>query len=79
MITVSRKREEVKMKTYTFPENFWWGSAASGPQTEGRVSDDGKGENIWDHWYELEPEKFFDQVGPEKLRKFTQNTKKMFS
>ena len=29
MITVSRKREEVKMKTYTFPENFWWGSAAS--------------------------------------------------
>ena len=54
------------MKTYTFPENFWWGSAASGPQTEGRVSDDGKGENIWDHWYELEPEKFFDQVGPEK-------------
>lgn len=67
------------MKTYTFPENFWWGSAASGPQTEGRVSDDGKGENIWNHWYELEPEKFFDQVGPEKLRKFTQNTKKMFS
>ena len=54
------------MKTYTFPENFWWGSAASGPQTEGRVSNDGKGENIWDHWYALEPEKFFDQVGPEK-------------
>ncbi|MBX4209070.1 family 1 glycosylhydrolase, partial [Enterococcus lactis] len=50
------------MKTYTFPENFWWGSAASGPQTEGRVSNDGKGENIWDHWYALEPEKFFDQV-----------------
>ncbi|HFK0120816.1 TPA: hypothetical protein ACGXHZ_000349, partial [Listeria monocytogenes] len=21
--------------TYKFPENFWWGSAASGPQTEG--------------------------------------------
>ena len=20
---------------YQFPENFWWGSAASGPQTEG--------------------------------------------
>ncbi|PQG48713.1 family 1 glycosylhydrolase, partial [Enterococcus faecium] len=34
--------------------------------TEGRVSNDGKGENIWDHWYALEPEKFFDQVGPEK-------------
>ena len=21
--------------TYQFPEGFWWGSAASGPQTEG--------------------------------------------
>ncbi|MGC3221205.1 family 1 glycosylhydrolase, partial [Enterococcus faecium] len=37
-----------------------------GPQTEGRVSVDRIGENIWDHWYVLEPEKFFDQVGPEK-------------
>lgn len=43
---------------YTFPENFWWGSSASGPQTEGRFEGDGKGENIWDHWYKIEPEKF---------------------
>ena len=54
------------MTNYVFPENFWWGSAASGPQTEGRVTGDGKGENIWDHWYDLEPEKFFNQVGPSK-------------
>lgn len=54
------------MTNYVFPENFWWGSAASGPQTEGRVAGDGKGENIWDHWYDLEPEKFFNQVGPSK-------------
>ncbi|MBL1224966.1 glycoside hydrolase family 1 protein [Enterococcus sp. BWR-S5] len=54
------------MTTYTFPKGFWWGSAASGPQTEGRVEGDGKGESIWDHWYQQEPEKFFDQVGPEK-------------
>ena len=40
-----------------FPENFWWGSAASG-QTEGRVAGDGKGENIFDYWYAKEPEKF---------------------
>ncbi|HAP6208269.1 TPA: glycoside hydrolase family 1 protein, partial [Enterococcus faecium] len=46
--------------------NFWWGSAASGPQTEGRISGDGKGENIFDYWYKNEPQKFFDQVGPEK-------------
>lgn len=30
------------MKKYQFPANFWWGSAASGPQTEGRISGDGK-------------------------------------
>ena len=54
------------MTTYHFPDQFWWGTAASGPQTEGRTVGDGKGENIWDYWYEVEPEKFFQQVGPEK-------------
>ena len=54
------------MTTYKFPENFWWGSAASGPQTEGRVNGDGKGESLWDAWYKESPEKFFDGVGPEK-------------
>jgi len=57
--------KENSMK-YTFPKDFWWGSSASGPQTEGRIKGDGKGENIWDHWYELESDKFFDQVGPDK-------------
>jgi 6-phospho-beta-glucosidase len=51
---------------YRFPEGFWWGSAASGPQTEGRTEGDGKGDNIFDYWYSKEPEKFFDQVGPDK-------------
>ncbi len=23
---------------YTFPENFWWGAATSGPQSEGRFN-----------------------------------------
>ncbi|MDG3374707.1 family 1 glycosylhydrolase, partial [Vibrio parahaemolyticus] len=54
------------MKKYNFPNNFWWGSAASGPQTEGRVANDGKGDNIFDYWYAQEPEKFFDEVGPGK-------------
>lgn len=49
-----------------FPNDFWWGSAASGPQTEGRVAGDGKGENIFDYWYAKEPEKFFNQVGPDR-------------
>lgn len=51
---------------YSFPEGFWWGSAASGPQTEGRFPGDGKGDSIWDYWYQEEPEKFFNGVGPEK-------------
>lgn len=29
--------------TYQFPEGFWWGSAASGPQTEGTFPGDKKG------------------------------------
>lgn len=49
---------------YRFPQDFWWGSAISGPQTEGRVQGDGKGDSIWDHWYQEDPTLFFDQVGP---------------
>ena len=33
---------------------------------EGRVEGDGKGENIWDYWYEIEPEKFHNEIGPER-------------
>lgn len=51
---------------YQFPAGFWWGSAASGPQTEGVFEGDGKGASIWDYWYQKEPEKFFNGVGPEK-------------
>ena len=51
---------------YQFPAGFWWGSAARGPQTEGVFEGDGKGASIWDYWYQQEPEKFFNGVGPEK-------------
>ena len=49
------------MTFLTFPKGFFWGTASSGPQTEGRFEGDGKGENIWDYWYDKEPEKFFNQ------------------
>lgn len=61
--------------TYHFPENFWWGSAASATQTEGASNVDGKGKNIWDHWYEEQPNRFFDGVGPEKTSQFYKNYK----
>ncbi|MHC9532012.1 glycoside hydrolase family 1 protein [Dellaglioa sp. L3N] len=60
------------MVKYEFPKDFWWGSAASGPQSEGRVLGDGKADNIWDAWYQSSPEKFFNQVGPEKASRVYQ-------
>lgn len=59
-----------------FPEGFLWGSSTSGPQSEGRVEGDGKGENIWDHWYEIEPYKFHGGIGPEKASDFYRNYQK---
>lgn len=55
---------------YQFPEGFLWGTSTSGPQTEGRTENDGKGNSIWDYWYQNEPEKFFNQVGPEEASTF---------
>lgn len=55
---------------YKFPKDFWWGTASSGPQTEGTYEGDNKGENIWDYWFEKEPEKFFNQVGSDTASAF---------
>ncbi|MGG7176837.1 glycoside hydrolase family 1 protein [Clostridium paraputrificum] len=49
-------------KKLVFPENFWWGSATSGPQSEGRFNK--KHDSVFDHWFDIEPEIFFDGVGP---------------
>lgn len=49
---------------YQFPEHFYWGTSTSGPQTEGRVPGDGKGDNVWDRWFQREPEQFDQQIGP---------------
>ena len=55
-------------KKYIFPENFWWGSATSGPQSEGAFNKPHK--SVFDYWYEVEPEAFFDRVGPEVTSNF---------
>ncbi|MCT4792653.1 MULTISPECIES: glycoside hydrolase family 1 protein [Exiguobacterium] len=49
-------------KKYIFPTDFWWGTAASATQMEGAADEAGKGPNIWDYWYEQEPNRFFDGV-----------------
>ncbi|WP_314348395.1 glycoside hydrolase family 1 protein [Mammaliicoccus vitulinus] len=56
------------MTKYVFPEGFWWGSAASATQTEGTKSF--KDETIWDKWFEEEPNRFFDGVGPYQTSDF---------
>ena len=55
-------------KKYIFPENFWWGSATSGPQSEGTFNKPHK--SVFDYWYEIEPDAFFDKVGPEITSNF---------
>jgi len=56
--------------TYKFPENFFWGSAASGPQTEGAALEDGRKPSIWDYWYSIESDRFHNKVGPENTSNF---------
>lgn len=51
-----------------FPAGFFWGAATSGPQSEGAASKPHK--NMFDYWYEKEPEAFFDRVGPEVTSDF---------
>lgn len=45
-----------------FPQGFFWGAAASGPQTEGATNKVNK--SIWDLWFEKSPERFYNQISP---------------
>ncbi|HEL0640110.1 TPA: glycoside hydrolase family 1 protein [Streptococcus equi subsp. zooepidemicus] len=51
-----------------FPEGFWWGGATSGPQSEGRFQKPHR--NLFDYWYEQNPELFYDYVGPDTASDF---------
>ncbi|SCI76382.1 6-phospho-beta-glucosidase gmuD [uncultured Clostridium sp.] len=67
------------MAIYKFPENFTWGAATSGPQTEGWTD---KGNfSIYEHWFQIEPEKFHNGVGPavncDTYRKYKEDVKLM--
>lgn len=46
-----------------FPSDFYWGCASSGAQSEGNMNK--ANESIWDYWHRMEPERFFNGVGPE--------------
>ncbi|MBU3133816.1 glycoside hydrolase family 1 protein [Clostridium gasigenes] len=51
-----------------FPKDFWWGAATSGPQCEGRFNKPHK--NVFDYWFDIEPNKFFNEVGPNVASNF---------
>ncbi|MCR6109474.1 glycoside hydrolase family 1 protein [Bacillus sp. A301a_S52] len=53
-----------------FPEGFLWGAAASSPQLEGEGSRHGKGKTVWDYWFEVEPERFYQRIGPDTTSSF---------
>lgn len=51
-------------KTQTkLPDDFFFGAALSGPQTEGAWREGGKLENIWDTWSMLDLGAFYNRVG----------------
>ena len=52
----------------TFPVDFWWGGATSGPQNEGRFHKPHA--NVFDYHYDTRPEDFFRYVGPDVASDF---------
>lgn len=52
----------------TFPKNFAWGAATSGPQSEGNFKK--QHQNVFDYWYQIDPQAFYDGVGPDVTSNF---------
>lgn len=52
-------------KKLNLPQNFYWGSATSGPQSEANGFENalngGKGMSIWEQWYEDDKTKFHNE------------------
>ncbi len=46
-----------------FKKNFYWGAATSAEQSEGHGTTK-KGQTYWDLFYQHEPNRFYDNVGP---------------
>lgn len=51
-----------------FPQNFVWGAATSGPQSEGNFKK--QHQNVFDYWYQQDPTAFYDGVGPDTTSNF---------
>lgn len=51
------------MEQFTLPDDFFFGAAMSGPQTEGEWNTGGKLENLWDTWSQENLSDFYNRVG----------------
>ena len=51
------------MAQYQLPNDFFFGAAMSGPQTEGQWNQGGKLENLWDTWSIQDLGSFYNCVG----------------
>ncbi|EEN7561660.1 glycoside hydrolase family 1 protein [Salmonella enterica subsp. enterica serovar Panama] len=60
---------------YRFPDNFWWGSACSALQTEGDSLNGGKSQTTWDVWFERQPGRFHQGIGPAETSTFYRHWK----
>lgn len=58
---------------YRFPDKFWWGTATSATQSEGRIPGDGKGDNIWDYASHHYNERFYNGVTADDTSGFYQH------
>lgn len=48
---------------YKFPDGFFWGAATSGVQSEGSTNQ--INQSIWNYWFEKDPKRFCDEIGPD--------------
>lgn len=51
---------------YRFPKDFKWGSAVWALGTEGCLNKGGRVPTVFDEYYRLSPESFYNQVGPDE-------------
>ena len=66
MITVSSMNKECKKDDVSISRRILVGFCCQRSSDRRNFSRRQKGPSIWDYWYEQEPGKFFDRVGPEK-------------
>ena len=65
-------------KQLVLPDDFFFGAALSGPQTEGAWQSFGKIENIWDTWSNLDLGAFYNRVGSYAGNDMTRHAQKDF-